>query len=298
MRILEALRPFDLDGTIKTRAGRNGDGGYIIGSDFNDVGAVYSFGIGGDVSFDLDFSAAGIPVYQFDHTVDAPPNPHGNFHFQRRGITAVADGANEFATLSQFLEANGHSCRRDLLLKLDVEGAEVDVLRTADSATLFCFRQVVVELHWLARVEDDGYRASILGALEKLNSSFTLFHVHANNHADLHIVDGFVIADVLELTYVRSDLAKPMPSRTVYPTQIDFPNHVGKPDHLLWFYPFLPSTESVYDTDKYRCSLCSAVRSLLEDERKSLKLELTRLRHEADVVTDRLDTLELGKRVL
>ncbi len=48
------------------------------------------------------------------------------------------------------------------------------------------------------------------------------------------------MADVLELTFVRADLIVPLPSSTVYPTPLDYANDHTRPDHLLWFFPFLP----------------------------------------------------------
>merc|ERR1712176_1048912 len=51
-------------------------------------------------------------------------------------------------TLKTHLHTNGHSKPGDqLLLKLDVEGAEWEVLSRADPADLRQFRQIVAELH-------------------------------------------------------------------------------------------------------------------------------------------------------
>ena len=79
--------------------------------------------------------------------------------------------------------------------------------------------------------------------LEKLNERFTLFHVHANNIAPLAAVGGFVVAPVLELSYVRSNLVERRPSLTWYPTAPDFANDPGIPDTRLWFFPFVPEHE-------------------------------------------------------
>ncbi len=48
------------------------------------------------------------------------------------------------------------------------------------------------------------------------------------------------VAETLELTYVRSDLVTALPSKTVYPTEIDLPNYRTLTELRLWFYPFLP----------------------------------------------------------
>jgi glycosyltransferase involved in cell wall biosynthesis len=84
-----------------------------------------------------------------------------------------------------------------------------------------------------------------------LNASFTLFHVHANNHAPMVMVGGdslegqhrtgaVPLPAVLELSMIRSATVTPRPSRTIYPTPLDRPNFPGCQDHRLHFFPFLP----------------------------------------------------------
>jgi hypothetical protein len=55
------------------------------------------------------------------------------------------------------------------------------------------------------------------------------------------------VADVLELTFVRADLIVPLASSTVYPTPLDYANDHTRPDHLLWFFPFLPDRVATGD---------------------------------------------------
>jgi hypothetical protein len=292
MQVLEELRPFEVDGMHKTRIGRNADGGYVMLEDFAATGAVYSFGIGSDVSFDLDFAALGIPVFQYDHTVEAPSDPHGRFTFERKGLAASPDGTDTFRTLQQFLAGNGHADRRDLLLKMDIDGAELDVLCATDADTLSSFRQIVLEVHWLSRIADPDYRTRLGEALRKLNSAFTLCHVHGNNCAGLHFVDGLAVCDVLELTYVRSDLVTRKPSQTVYPTMLDFANHPGAPDHLLWFFPFIPTADSEDAVEAFRYSFRHGARRELMNERVWMEAHLANLRSEAERLAKRIAVLD------
>ncbi|WP_161633545.1 FkbM family methyltransferase [Mesorhizobium erdmanii] len=240
---LRLLKPYDVKPFLKTRVGCKSDGGYVILDDLDPIEIVYSFGIGNQVSFDIEMAGMGKNIFMFDHTVDGPPLGHPNFHFQKHGLAADNREAASLYTLAYQLNRLGHEGRTDLLLKIDIEGAEFEVFSAMPQAVLRQFRQITMELHWLDRLSDPTYRTGFVAALSKINDEFTLFHVHSNNNEPLGIVDGYVVAPVMELSYVRSDLIERAPSTTVYPTEFDFPNWPPRPDHTLWFYPFLPMLE-------------------------------------------------------
>jgi hypothetical protein len=73
LSVLRPLRPHRVDGLDKVRLGRFFDGGYVMLDAFDGVLAAYSLGINDDVSWDLDMAARGVPVFQYDHTIEAPP---------------------------------------------------------------------------------------------------------------------------------------------------------------------------------------------------------------------------------
>ena len=98
--------------------------------------------------------------------------------------------------------------------------------------------QLVIEIHALDFLGGAAFRDRFCAVFRKLNRHFTLTHVHANNFDGPNgfaIVDGLVIAKLLELTYVRSTTVSRRPSTTLYPTPLDFPNN-GTRDKLLWIY--------------------------------------------------------------
>jgi hypothetical protein len=237
--VLELLAPRDIVSHRKCRVGPKTDGGYVM-FDRPGAGPVYSFGIGRNVGFDEDFAERGRPVFMFDHTIEALPKQHPEFHFMKRGISAVDDPENSIFSLAYFIRELGHAGRRDLMLKMDVEGAEWDVLSQVAPAVLDGFEQIVLEVHGLLRLSDPEFRGKVVRALRNLNENFLLGHVHANNYGRLGLIDGFTVADVLELTYIRKDLAVGRKSSRLYPLALDYSNQHHRPDTLLWFYPFLP----------------------------------------------------------
>lgn len=247
---LGLMTPFDIPHLNKKRFGCSGDGGYVLLDDFDDVSAIYSIGIGNQVSFDEELANMGKEIFMFDHTVDGPPVKHANFHFFRQGAGKVNDEAAALYTIEHQIRRLGHEGRSDLVLKIDAESAEFDIFSTMSRETLRHFRQITMEVHGLLNLGDPTFRAKFVAALSRINSVFTLFHVHANNYGNIGFVDGFVVVDVLELSYVRSDLTEREISKTIYPTLVDFPNWPPRPDYLLWFYPFVPVPNEVRSTHK------------------------------------------------
>jgi hypothetical protein len=238
---LSLLTPYDAPGMGKLRIGENTDGGYVMFDDFAATSAVYSFGIGSNVAYDLHLAEMGKPVLMYDHTIAGLPAQHPNFSFHPLGLGAADAPDEALLSLASHVARGGHAGRRDLALKIDIEGAEFEAISATPIETLRQFRQLVLEVHSVTQLEHEDYAARFIQTFRKINSVFNLCHVHANNCAPLRFVEGLPVVDVLELSYLRKDVAAVVPSRTVYPTPLDFANKAGTQDMLLWFYPFLPA---------------------------------------------------------
>jgi hypothetical protein len=238
---LSLLMPHDLPAERKIRIGGPGDGGYVLVDRLRPAQAVMSFGVGTTVSFDHDLAQRGHQVLLFDHTIDALPSEHERFTWYREGVAGEGDPTRGLFTLADHmakLPPGGEAP----ILKLDVEGAEWDVLTETPMGLLRRFEQIVIELHELDRLEERPFRSMAWKALATLSSAFTLCHVHANNYGRIHAVSGFPVPDTLEVTYIRTDQVMPGPSATFYPTALDSGNCLDWPDFPLWFYPFMPGS--------------------------------------------------------
>ena len=91
------------------------------------VTAGYSFGVGHDVSWDVAVAGRGIDLFFYDHTVKRLPEPVPRGRFVRTGIRGREPVAGQ-KTIEQVLADNGHAGRRDLVLKMDIEGAELEIV--------------------------------------------------------------------------------------------------------------------------------------------------------------------------
>ncbi len=238
---LSLLTPFDID-RPKIRIGPNTDGGYIFVNDISAHQIIISYGIGREYRFDIEMAERGHDVYMFDHTIEAIQAENKKLHFFREGVAGRTDISQNLFSIKDHLHR--HQIRGDrLILKMDIDGAEFDALEAVPDDTLDRFEQIVLEVHWLNNLVDLAFRDRFRRIFRRINSAFTLFHVHANNWDGpngLAIVAGIPVSTVLELSYVRSASVHRLPSQTLYPTALDYPNLQGK-DKLLWFYPFLPT---------------------------------------------------------
>lgn len=216
-RLREAVRlvrPMTGEGLRLLRVGGDHDGGYVMADDFAVSGAV-SIGVGPDVSWDVDVAGRGIPVALFDPTVRRLPTPVPGGRFHRVGVSGL-DRTQEYRPLPELVRMAGFAGRTDLLLKVDVEGAEWSALAALTPADLAPYRQMAFELHGLSDLADPDRARQVLDGLALLAEGHVPIHVHANNYDDLVRFDRAWFPNAIEVSYVRRDLLPdPVPSTSI-----------------------------------------------------------------------------------
>jgi hypothetical protein len=257
---LALLTPYEID-IQKRRFGPPHDGGYVFADNISPSQAVVSYGISTEYTFDRRMAEAGHKVYMFDHTIEGIVNPHENMMWFCEGVAGRSDPAAKLYSIEDHLERHQIQGSR-LILKMDVEGAELDAVPMTRPEVLCRFEQIAIEVHGLNALDNPAYRDRIVAMLRTLNRHFTLFHVHGNNFDgpnSLSVVSGMPVVSLMELSYIKTSIAARSPNRTLYPTALDFPN-VRQKDKLLWFYPFLPTPVSFEEF-----LLCESRIELLEE---------------------------------
>jgi hypothetical protein len=196
-----------------------------------------SLGIGLDVSWDVAMAARGIRVMQYDPSVSASPQANDRFVFHRRRVVAVLQ-APEDMTLAQIMASETLAADRDIVAKIDIEGAEWELLARTDTNVLARIRQLAIEFHWLRNFSDARWRATALAALRNLTATHCCVHVHGTNWAPFAVVGGVPFPDVFEATFVRRADYRMFPSDAVFPTELDRSCNPKKPDLYLgrWSY--------------------------------------------------------------
>lgn len=200
--LLASLAPQDV-GLDLIRVGGPHDGGYLIPDDLEGVGACFSPGAGDWAPFEADLLTRGIRSFLADGTVDGPPGDVPDADFIRKNLGPSSD--ERTITLDDWVASRCPDADQDLLLQMDIEGAEFECLSSVSAATLRRFRIIVVELHWLRRLVWRSFFDQVHAATRALLSSFDVVHLHPNNHRSVHQVHGVPIPNVLEVTCIRRD---------------------------------------------------------------------------------------------
>jgi hypothetical protein len=235
---LALISPVTVLNKPKRRVGGPSDGGYVMLDDLDRIGVCYSLGVGPDVSWDMEMAERGSLVLQYDHTVENAPATHPNFRHFRIGITHDEALAPDTKRLDTLLRENGHADRDDMILKVDIEGYEWDSLEVLNSSTFARFRQIVAEFHGMRFLEIDSFRQRARRLFSTLRQTHEVIHVHGNNFAGLHIVNGIPIADCIELTFVDRRFHSFIPCHECFPGGLDFPNDANRPDLFLGSFSF------------------------------------------------------------
>jgi hypothetical protein len=206
----------------KVRIGGPHDGGYVMADKFDRNTIGYSIGVGPQVQWDFDMAGRGMVIHQYDHTVEDLPQTHANFRFTRLGIGPDLSDP-KLITLQEMLNRSGHAETSNMLLKIDIEGAEWDVLDALDYDILAKFDQIVIELHGFEFSKDEDFRDRARRVFSKLNHNHCPIHAHANNYAAVYMIHGVAVPDEIELTYCLRSWFDVLPSHELFPTPLDQP---------------------------------------------------------------------------
>lgn len=219
--IKKNCRVFNVDHYDLIRVGADSDGGYVMLNDFDEGDIAYSFGIGDDVSWDESISELGsIKVNCYDHTIKELPKDNKNLRFHRIGIAGHCDVESNLLDMRTILKNNGDQDNNNLILKMDVEGAEWEFFESVDVKTLCQFKQMTFELHNLTDEVDEKK----VELLKKINKYFVPVWIHANNALGVTVSEGVCMPNLLEITYVRRGEYKVSPIQYNAPIELDKPN--------------------------------------------------------------------------
>lgn len=192
-----------------TRIGENCDGSYLIPDDLDGIVACFSPGVNNFKHFeDILTDRHGIDCHMCDFSSDLEnfrtPLKEGRQTFRKKWL----DVRTEDDSLSLDDWVSECAPEGDLLLQMDIEGAEYrNLLSTAD-ATLSRFKIVVLEVHDLDQMRRALVLRNVIApVLTRLAQFFTVVHAHPNNCCGDFAIPGTSvrIPKVLELTYVRTN---------------------------------------------------------------------------------------------
>jgi hypothetical protein len=227
--LIKALHPVVTDKPL-IRLGGDGDGAYLVPDDFDGIIACFSPGVDDRAPFETALIAAGIPCYLADASVAKAPVVHPDVHFLPKFLGAVDDELT--LTLDSWV-ADSVPPQGDLLLQMDIEGAEWIVLLNTPADVLRRFRIIIMEVHDLERLLDKHAFPIIEAAFKRLMKEFVLVHNHPNNYGEQVRIGGLTIPRVQEMTWLRKDRAAVLGYATQFPHSLDVINDPNSADVVL-----------------------------------------------------------------
>jgi hypothetical protein len=111
-----------------------------------------------------------------------------------------------------------------MILKMDIESYEWDVLRYLPIKNLLQFKYIVGEFHFYNLGKVNYYNI-----LRKLQETHQIFHIHCNNCGKIIKLNGYLICNLLEISFVQKKGYKFTKDKNIYPIKdIDYKNCQNK----------------------------------------------------------------------
>ena len=230
---IKILRPWNVKKRL-IRIGGSNDGGYIIPDDLKNIDYCFSPGVGNSTLFETELLKYKIKSFLTDHTIKYSNNLK-KFNFLKKQLNCLNDKKN--ITLEKWINDKlPRYKKKNLLLQMDIDGAEYEVLLSTTDQILKKFRILIIEFHNLDYIAHRGIYSIYLSLLKKLNKNFTICHLHQNNSGSFVKYDDILIPKILEITYIRNDLVKSKTKIKNLPHPLDAKNVLRKNDFNIPAY--------------------------------------------------------------
>jgi hypothetical protein len=202
--IMQALTS-QITGIPLVRFGSVFDGGYVlVDKDYKDSFLI-SAGISNNNDFEIDFANHGGTGIQIDYSVKEAPLAHPNLTFSPTRFVGEGNERESFDVsldkiYLEHIDSTKFAASRNVL-KMDIEGAEWEILET--SSSIGEFDQILIELHYLERLAKPAFQKSYFNSLEKLLKEFFPVAIAGNNCCGFVTLGGFSVPRVIEMTLLN-----------------------------------------------------------------------------------------------
>jgi len=235
--MMRLLKPMRIKNFEKYRFGSANDGGYICVDDFDGIDTALSFGIENNAEWDVAIAQRGVLVYQFDHTIDAPPVNDDRLIWEKKKIGTQYDEKHE--SLASLLERfDRKHLKPNVMLKIDIEHDEWPVFDATPPEYIGRFSQIVGEFHGFDFMADPSWLERATRVLSKIREHYIVTHVHANNHCGIVEVAGVTTPYVLEITFANRNMYQFDETDELFPGDLDAPCDPSKPDIYLGSFKY------------------------------------------------------------
>lgn len=228
--LIEVLRPKPSP-TPLIRIGGETDGAYLLPKDFEGIKACYSPGVNNRKDFEDELlEVFGIESHMCDFTSDAsqfktPLKPRQTFRKKWLDINKSPDSIS----LEEWVEQLTPDKSDDLILQMDIEGAEYRNLLGTNDDVLLRFRIIILELHGLTACNSTNlFRKELGPLLARLDEHFLCVHAHPNNCSDEFDINEskYNMSNILEVTFLRRDRWDGVDQQNCHPPMLPHPEDI------------------------------------------------------------------------
>ena len=217
-RFVEKFRPKSV-GNKLIRIGGKGDGAYLLPDDLSGISACFSPGVDVSSTFEEELAEKyDIKSYMADFSVDKPPIENKRFHFEKKFLGNKND--EKFIRLEDWVNDNIND-NSDLILQMDIEGAEYEVIIDTPSDIFKKFRIMAIEFHCLDMIFNNNSFKMVEAVFDKLCNDFTVVHIHPNNSRPIIYKNSINIPELLEFTFLRNDRVELNDKKLSFPHALD-----------------------------------------------------------------------------
>ncbi len=182
------------------------DGTYVIPDDLTGISKCFSPGVGPSSQFEeILYDKFGIRSYLIDASVSRVPSSREDFYvFEKKYLGA--------STYENFVDLNtwvgtyaSKENNEDLILQMDIEGAEFSALLACSPEVLKRFRIIALEIHYLDALNLEFFSTVVEQTFRKLDINFQVCYAHANDCCGSIRVGTTTFPRVIEVTLIRRD---------------------------------------------------------------------------------------------
>ena len=210
--LYQFLCPKEVIDRKRVLMGEKKDGCYVMLDDFENIKIAYSIGISVSNQFDKALADKGIDIYMYDHTISRLPSENEKFHWKKIGIGGNSERSSNIQTLQDMIKENGHINQKNMIFKMDVEGAEWNSLNDISEKILCQFKYLLFEFHF-------GKKDLILfyNILKKIYKTHQAFYVHCSPFSRIISFGNNRLCSALEVSYIIRNGYKFSKDKSFYP---------------------------------------------------------------------------------
>jgi hypothetical protein len=204
-KVIKYISPDKYTGKL-IRVGGTGDGSYVVPFEIlNKNTYLISGGIENNNKFEIYAASRGISGIQIDNSINEPPQVHTNLKF----LNATLGKKDSRGNISLETLIKNSPKKKNLFIKIDIEGSEIEALKSLSARNLKKIDCLVMELHNLGSITENN--DEIYNLLSRLHdANLRSVYIQANNACLTYLLAGVLVPDNLEITYVKkSKTTKP-----------------------------------------------------------------------------------------